>query len=153
MSRPHVHRSLLAGVASLALIWVAHVLYVANWVTISVRGGDASVGLDLLGARESVRWMLSALVGQSFEFASSLRACRSGAALDGLRFESGVTGASGALRAAAGGWSGALQVRRGSLSIGVWITPDAVETLLAPEPFWLDTELARIPDVCVQGGL
>lgn len=120
--------------------------------TMSVRGDDAGVVLDLLGARESVRWMLSALVGQSFEVASSLRTCRSGAALDGLRFESGLTRASGALRAAADGWSGALQVRRGSLSIGISITPGGVETLLAPQPFWLDTELALIRDVCVRGG-
>lgn len=113
-----------------------------------LKGEDAGIGLELLGARESVRWMLSMLEGQPFVLEASARACGSGVALDGVRFESGLTGASGALRAAAEGWSGALQARRGSFSLGISVSPAGMQALLSPEPFWLDLELARLRDVC-----
>lgn len=117
-----------------------------------LEGADASVGLALAGARESVRWMLSELEGQAFELEASLRACPAGLALDGVRFESGLTRASGALRAAAEGWSGALHVRRGSFSLGISVVPRGIETRLSPQPFWLGSELGRLPGVCVASG-
>jgi hypothetical protein len=117
-----------------------------------LKGEDAGIGLELVGAGASVRWMLSMLEGQSFVVEASSRACGSGVALDGIRFESGLTGARGALRATAEGWSGVLQARRGSFSLGVGITPSGVQTLLSPQPFWLDVELGRIRDVCAAGG-
>lgn len=117
-----------------------------------LKGEDAGVGLELVGAAQSVRWMLSMLEGQSFVVQASSRACGSGVAFDGIRFESGLTGVRGALRASADGWSGVLQARRGSFSLGVSITPNGMQTLLSPQPFWLDVELARIRDVCAADG-
>lgn len=117
-----------------------------------VKGPDASIGLDLARARESVRWMLSELEGQAFELESILRACGTGLALDGVHLASGLTLASGALRFVAGAWTGALQVRRGSFSLGVSVVPRGIQTRLSPQPFWLDAELARLRNVCAVGG-
>jgi hypothetical protein len=134
-----------------ALLDAARVFEVAG--RLYVRGDDAGIWLDLAGAPESVRWMLSELEGQPFEIEASLRACPTAVAFDGVRFQSGLMVGTGALRRAAEGWSGALQLRRGSFSLGISIAPGDVQTLLSPEPFWLDAERARLRDACFAGGL
>lgn len=112
------------------------------------QGGDASVGFAWLGVDDTVRWMLSDLVNQPFQLEATTRICGQGLDLEDIRLSSGVTLAAGALHTDGESWRGAISLRRGSLVLGISVRPSGATAAISPEPYWLASELARLPNVC-----